>query len=72
MEELVKPVEFSAEQLLPHEEVLRQDGETLLLGWVCRNLDPDDGEILVHGDPTYKAEVNPLQVQDHDGGDARV
>ena len=52
-------------QLYPHEEVLKKDGEPLLIGRLFYHLAPDGGDLRVCGHPTDEAEVETLQ-----GGDA--
>ena len=67
MEELEVPDEVAATRLHPHEEVLRQDANLLLLGRGCSNFTAYDRYLSICGDPTDKEEVDPLQ-----GGDPVV
>ena len=43
MEDIFVSVKVTAAQLHPHEEVLREYGEPLLIGGVCIHLAPDEG-----------------------------
>ena len=55
------PTKFTTARLHPHEEVLQQDGDTLLFGLGRRHLTPDFGEIRVLDDPTDEKEVDSLE-----------